>query len=124
MLLSKAARQKTDSRQQTVDSRQQTAESRQKSPSVPLLKGWMTGGASRKGAQSCPVSSLPGRPAKRIKAAKGDFLGRKRGFDTGRGGIRKKAGDAPAFQYTKEGSMFEERGAWKKEGEQDEDAVF
>jgi len=33
----------------------------------------MTGGASREGAQPCLVHSLPGRPAKRIKAAEGDF---------------------------------------------------
>ena len=34
----------------------------------------MTGGASRQGAQPCPVCSLPGRPAKRIRAAKGDLI--------------------------------------------------
>ena len=32
----------------------------------------MTGGASRQGAQPCLVRSLPGRPAKRVKAAKGE----------------------------------------------------
>jgi len=35
----------------------------------------LTGGASRQGAQQCPVHSLPGRPAKRIKAAKGGWRG-------------------------------------------------
>jgi hypothetical protein len=53
-----------------------------------------------------------------------DFLGRKRGFDTGRGGIRKRAGDAPAFEYPKEGSRLEERCQRKKEGGADENAVF
>jgi hypothetical protein len=42
-------------------------------PAAKLLWG-MTGGASRQSAQPCLVRSLPGRPAKRIKAAKGDFL--------------------------------------------------
>ena len=40
--------------------------------SIPLYKRG-TGGASRQGAQPCPVRSSPGRPAKRIKAAKGGF---------------------------------------------------
>ena len=34
----------------------------------------MTGGASCQGAQPCLIISLPGRPAKRARAAKGDFV--------------------------------------------------
>jgi hypothetical protein len=60
----------------------------------------LTGGASRQGAQSCPVHSLTGRPAKRRKVAKrgikGDF--KKRGQilpcpPLQKEGVEKKAGD-------------------------------
>jgi hypothetical protein len=37
-------------------------------------------------------------------------LQRKRGFDDGRNGIKKKAGIYPAFQYEKEGSRIGARG--------------
>jgi hypothetical protein len=47
-------------------------------PCIPLLQRG-TGGASRQGAQPCPVPSLPGRPATRIRAPKEmDFVYRNR----------------------------------------------
>ena len=45
-----------------------------KSPSFPLFQMGTTGGASRQGAQPCLVLTIPGRPAKRISAAKGGLL--------------------------------------------------
>jgi hypothetical protein len=47
----------------------------------------------------------------------GFFLQRKRGFDDGRNGIKKKAGIDPAFQYAKKGSRLGERGSRKKKKE-------
>jgi hypothetical protein len=41
---------------------------------------------------------------------RGIFFVKKCGFDTGWDGIRKKAGNAPAFQYPREGSRNEEEG--------------